>query len=120
MPAVSLVRFEDRTDLDLDAGLLANFARECVFEPLASRQESSEETPLRRAEAMARQDHVTVGIDPEAHDAHEEPRLGAVEDAPLPAHGKGVIEKGESTEEHAETLRPGYRHRPYSMCLRHG
>src|SRR5206468_10268332 len=120
LPAVTLVRLEDRTDLDLDTGLLANFARESVFEPLASRKEYSEDAPLRRAAAMACQDHLTVGIDPEADDAHKEPRLGAVEDTPLPPDGKGVIEKGESTEEHAETLRPSYRHRPYSMCLRHG
>src|SRR5438876_5831505 len=38
LPAVTLVRFEDRTDLDLDAGLLANLARESVLEPLASRK----------------------------------------------------------------------------------
>jgi hypothetical protein len=35
---------------------------------------------------MPRQDHVTVRVDPEPDDADEEPRLGPVEDAPLPSH----------------------------------
>src|SRR5437867_4201050 len=78
---------------------------------------------------MPRQDDVAVLIDAEADDAHEESRLGAIQDAPLPAHRDGVEENREKSKQHehkayvsgvrnAEALRaPGYRHCSYSMRL---
>src|SRR5437867_479490 len=100
LPAVSLVRLEDRANFDLDPRLLANLAGERVLEALAWGEEPAEETPFRRAETMACQDHVTVRVDPEPDDADKEPRLGAVEDAPLPADRERVVEKSQQAEEH--------------------
>src|SRR5436309_3361420 len=100
LPTIPLIRLEDRTNLDLDARLLADLTGERVLEPLAGREEASEETPLRRAETVARQDHVAVRIDTETDDPDEEPSLCAVEDAPLPPARKRVVEDSQQAEQH--------------------
>jgi hypothetical protein len=45
---------------------------------------------------------MTVRVDTESHDANEEPRLGAIENAPLPADRQSVIEEGKRTKQHGE------------------
>src|SRR5207237_837040 len=60
LPAIALICFEDRPDLDVDTGLLADLSRQRLFQPLTRREEPTQESPLRRAKAMARQDHVAV------------------------------------------------------------
>jgi len=104
LPAIALICFEDRPDLDVDTGLLADLSRQRLFQPLARREEATQESPLRGTKAMARQDHVAVWIDAKPNDTDEKSRLRAVQDAPLPAHGKGVIEKGEEPKEHGDRL----------------
>ena len=95
LPAVALIRFQDRPDFDLESGLFADLSRERILQSLARRQKPPEETPFGRPEAVAREDHMATRIDPETHDADEKSRLGTVEDAPLPPDGEGVVEDGE-------------------------
>src|SRR5256885_11050682 len=95
LPAKALIRLEDRTDFDLDPRLLPDLAGERVLEPLAGREKAAKEAPLRRAETMSRQDHMAARVDPEPHHADEESRLGAIQDAALPADGKRVVQEGQ-------------------------
>src|SRR5438094_5086092 len=63
LPAIALICFEDRPDLDVDTGLLADLSPEPLFQPLARREERTQETPLRHAKAMARQAPLPASID---------------------------------------------------------
>src|SRR5207247_8230648 len=74
LPAIALICFEDRPDLDVDTGLLADLSRQRLFQPLARREEPTQETPLRRAKAMARQHHVAVRIGAKPYVTGAQPR----------------------------------------------
>src|SRR5437867_9410225 len=52
LPAVSLVRLEDRANFDLEPSLPAPPAIQPVLEALAWGEEPAEKTPFRRAETM--------------------------------------------------------------------
>jgi len=106
LPAITLVCLEDRTDLDLDPCLLANLAGERVLQSFAGREKAAEETPLGCTESVTRQDHVATRVYAEAHHADEEPRLRAIQEAPLPTDRKRIEERRENAKKHAPTLRP--------------
>src|SRR5207237_8003251 len=108
LPPTALARLEDRPDLDLEPGFLAHLSRERVLEALARGEEAAEKSPLRRTEAMAREEHPSLRIDAETDDPDEESRLRPVEDAPLPADGERDVEGREQAHAHRRTLGDGH------------
>src|SRR5947207_5370480 len=100
LPAESGPDLEQRADVDREPRFLAHLARERILDALAGVQVATEETPLRRAEAVAREDHGAARIDAEPDDPDQEPRLRAVEDPPLPADREPIEDERERAHEH--------------------
>ena len=104
LPAVTGHDLEERPNLDLQPRLLADLARERVLHPLTLLEKTAEESPLRGAEAVPRQEHATLGIDANPDDADEEAVVRGGEESPLPADGERVEDDRERAHEHRETL----------------
>jgi hypothetical protein len=67
-------------------------------------EESAEEPPLRRAEAMPRQEHTSLRIEGEPGDADEEFLVGRRQDPALPPDGDRVEDDRQDAHEHRLTL----------------
>jgi len=66
-------------------------------------QEATEESPLRRSEAMSRQQHAAPRVDAEAGHAHEESLVRDGHEPALPAHRERVEQQRERAHEHRRT-----------------
>src|SRR6267142_6264999 len=109
LPAKAGDDLEHRTDLDREAGLLGDLARQGVLHALALPEEPAEEPPLRRAEAMAREEHAPLSVDAQADNADEELVVRDGHEPTLPAHRKTVEEKREPAHQHGRKTRRAWR-----------
>lgn len=100
LPAMTGDDLEDRPDLDDEAGLLEDLARERILDPLARMQKASEESPLRGSEAVTREEDVALLVHSEAGDTDEEAVVRGRHEAPLPPHGERVEKGCQETHEH--------------------
>src|SRR5258706_16333825 len=77
-------------------------------------KEATQEAPLRRAEAMAREEHPTARIDAKPGDPYEEPLVRGGYEPALPANGEsGEDEREEAHEHRHETIAAMRTRRPF-------
>lgn len=100
LPAVTRDDLEDRPDFDDEARFLQDLPREGILDPLARMQKAAEESPLRRAEAVPREQDLALLVHSESCDADEEAIVRGRHETSLPSDGERVEDRRQKTHEH--------------------